>query len=256
MVEKIAMICALEDEASVNITKQLKKIGIPNWAKMYEFNEDTIFLSLNKVTENNIIVLSKHESKAQKKSLTVHYLGNFGEAKFGGEEKKLCGALPKIGTNYIRALVSEKEKLKNESNNLNEFEICFEVTHHGPYTEKNVVLIEIGSSKIEWENEFLGKIIANIVINSTLIKNNDTIGIGLGGIHYANEFTKLVIKENYSIGHICPNYNLENLNLNLLNQMITKSDAKLIILNWKGLKSFKQKILELCQKTNLPIKKI
>ncbi|HNV00887.1 MAG TPA: D-aminoacyl-tRNA deacylase [archaeon] len=256
MPQKIAIVCALEDEASVNILKELKKIGVPNWANLYEFSEDTIFLSLDKVLENQIIVLSKHESKAGKKSLTVHYLGNFGEAKFGGENKLLCGALAKIGTNYIRALNNEKEKLKNQTNNLNDFEICFEVTHHGPHTEKNVVLIEIGSSKIEWENEFLGKIIANIVLNSTLIENKDIVGIGIGGIHYATEFTKFTIRENFSIGHICPNYNLENLDLDLLNQMITKSEAKIIILNWKGLKSFKQKILDLCQKTNLPIKKI
>ena len=206
--------------------------------------------------ENNIVVLSKHESKAEKKSLTVHYIGNFGEAKFGGEEKKLCGALAKIGTNYIRALIREKEKLKNGENNLNDFEICFEVTHHGPHTEKNVVFIEIGSSIIEWKNNFLGKLIAEIVINSTLIENNDTIAIGVGGIHYANNFTKFVIRENYSIGHICPEYNLENLDFELLEQMISKSGAKLIVLDWKGLKKFKQKVMELCQKTNLPIKKI
>lgn len=256
MIEKIAIVCALEDEASVNIAKQIKKIGLPTWGNFYELNEDTIYLSLNKVVENNIIVLSKHESKAEKKSLTVHYLGNFKDAKFGGEEKKLCGALAKIGTNYIRALVNEKEKLKNEVNNLNDFEICFEVTHHGPHTEKDVVLIEIGSSKVEWENEFLGNLIAKIVINSTKAENNDILGIGIGGTHYATNFTKLVLKENYSFGHICPLYNLENLNENLISEMIKKSRAEIIILDWKGLKSYKQKVLLICEKTNLPIKKI
>ena len=66
MAEKIAIVCALEDEASVNIANHLKRIGVPSWANFYEFKEDTIFLSLNKVKENNIVVLSKHESKAEK----------------------------------------------------------------------------------------------------------------------------------------------------------------------------------------------
>jgi D-aminoacyl-tRNA deacylase len=253
---KIAIVCALEDEASVNIAKELKKIGTPIWANFYEFNEDTIFLSLNKIPETEVIVLSKHESKAEIKSLTVHYLGNFGEAKFGGEEKKLCGSLARVGTNYLRALNEMKEKLKYEKNNLNDFDICFEVTHHGPHTEKDVVLIEIGSSKVEWENEFLGNLIAKIVINSTKAENNDILGIGIGGTHYATNFTKLVLKENYSFGHICPLYNLENLNENLISQMIKKSRAEIIILDWKGLKSYKQKVLLICEKTNLPIKKI
>ncbi len=251
MIEKIAIVCSLQDEASVNISRELKKLGIPSWANFYEFTEDTIFLPLEKLTEKNIIVVSKHESKAQKKSLTVHSIGNFGKAEYGGLERKLCGTLPKIGSNYLRALNQKKSEL-----NLMEFEICYEVTHHGPFVDKNVVFIEIGSSKIEWINPLFGKLIAEIIINSTFTENKDVIGIGLGGTHYAPEFTKLVLKENYALGHICPSYNLENIDLEMLEQMLSKSNASIIILDWKGLKSFKQTILELCEKTNIPTKKI
>lgn len=248
---KIAIVCSLQDEASVNIASELKKIGIPSWANFYEFKEDTIYLPLNEVIEDNIIVLSKHESKSNKKSLTVHSIGNFSKAEFGGIDSKLCGTLPKIKTNYLREINKKKEELE-----LVDFDVCYEVTHHGPFVEKNIVFIEIGSSKKDWEDKRLGKMIAEVIITQTKKENNDLVGIGFGGTHYAPNFTKLVLKKNYSLGHICPVYKLEAINEELINQMVKKTNPDLIILDWKGLKSFKKKIIELCEKTKLPIEKI
>lgn len=248
---KVAIVCALKDEASTNIANQLKQLGIPLWATYYEFDEDTVFLPLNKVEENTIVVLSKHASAAGKKSLTVHSLGNFGKAEYGGEEGKLCRTNSKICANYLRALNKKKEESK-----LDDFEVCMEVTHHGPFVDKEVVFIELGSSIQEWGNKDLGKIIAQVVIESTNTLVEGKTFIGLGGTHYAQEFTKLVLRENYLPGHLCASYALDKIDENMLSQMIEKSKASEIVLDWKGLKQEKQRIIKLCEKTKLPIRRV
>ncbi len=249
--EKIAIVCALKDLASVNIASQIKEIGLPKWTNFYEFDVDTVYLPLEKVDEKKVIVLSLHASKAGKKSLTAHSLGNFGKAELGGEEKMLVPALSKIQTNYVRAF----SKIKKD-NLLEDFDVCFEVTHHGPFTEKEVVFVEIGSSEKEWKNEDYGKFVAETIIEKTFEENNDKIVIGVGGGHYAPDFTKLTLRQNYSFGHICPQYALKDLTEELLGQMIKKSKAEQIILDWKGLKQEKERIIELCKSSGLVYERV
>lgn len=248
--KKIAIVCSLKDTASINISSQLKEIGVPKWANYYEFDFESIFLPLDKIMEKNIIVLSKHQSKAGKISLTTHSIGNFSKAEFGGIDKKLCGTLPKINTNILRTL-NKKNYFFNKK-----FLVCFEATHHGPFTEKNVSFIELGSSKKEWNNLKYARIIAESIIDSTLKENDDKIVIGIGGGHYAPDFTKLSLRKNYSFGHICPSYQLDFLDENLLEQMISKSKAEEIILDWKGLKQNKKKVVGLCKNSGIKFERV
>ncbi|MDD3083556.1 MAG: D-aminoacyl-tRNA deacylase [Candidatus ainarchaeum sp.] len=247
---KIAIVSSLVDDASVNIACCLKEVGIPKWAKYYEFNNNSINLPLEKVEEKDIIVLSKHQSITGKPSLTTHSIGNFSKADFGGIEKKLCGSLAKINTNFLRELNNKNELLEEK------FLVCYEVTHHGPFSEKNVSFIELGSSKKEWVVKENAKIIAETVVDSTLKENNDKIVIGIGGGHYAPDFSKLALRKNYSFGHICPQYQLDYLDEDLLEQMISKTKAEQIILDWKGLKQNKEKIVSLCKKSGLEFERV
>lgn len=250
--EKIAVVCALKDEASVSIATSLKEMGLPKWANYYEFDADTVALPFEKIAEQNIIVVSKHQSAAGTVSLTSHSIGNFGSADFGGVSKKLVGSLPKIQSNYVRWFEQEAKKRGHEH-----FSVCLEVTHHGPFIEgKNVCFIELGSSIKEWTNNEYAKLVAENVVETTLKENNDKICIGIGGGHYAPDFTKLVLRKNFSFGHICPQYNLENLNEDTLEQMIRLSGAEMIIIDWKGLKGNKEKVLSLCEKSSLPFERV
>jgi D-aminoacyl-tRNA deacylase len=239
----IAIVYSTSSVASKNIANELEKIGIPNWAKMYQFDEDEIGLPLDTINEEVIIVLSKHKSAAGTKSFTVHSIGNFSNAEYGGKEKTLVNSLPKIQTNLLRGLTKE-----NDSEHL----ICFEVTHHGPFTKKSVCFIELGSSAEEWNNLTAAALIAKTIIKYTKTENNDKIVIGIGGGHYTPDFTKLAVRKNYSFGHICPNYMLKELDIDLLKQMIEKTGANEIVLDWKGLKTFKEKVVALCEESNLP----
>ena len=247
--EKIALVYSKQDEAGVNIAKQIENIGVPDWAKMYSFDEITVNLPLDRIEEKDIIVLSKHKSAAKTKSLTTHSIGNFASAEeHGGEDKKLVGSLPRVQTNFLRGLAKRN---KNE-----EYTVCFEVTHHGPYAKKNVCFIELGSTITEWNNEEEANVIARTVVEDLTKENNDQIVIGIGGGHYAPDFTKLSLRKGYSFGHFCPMYALEALDANLLAQMIEKTNAKAIVIDWKGLKSWKQKAVELCENSGLPYERV
>ena len=247
--ENIALVYSKQDEAGVNIAKQVVNIGIPDWARMYSFDDITVSLPLDNIEEKDIIVLSKHKSAAATKSLTTHSIGNFSTAeKHGGEDKKLVSSLPGIQTNFLRGLVKRN---KNE-----EYTVCFEVTHHGPFAEKNVCFIELGSTEKEWNNEEEALVIAQTVVEDTIKVNNDLIVIGIGGGHYAPDFTKLSLRQDYSFSHICPQYALEALDSDLLKQMIEKSGAEEIILDWKGLKGNKEKVVELCEESGLPFERV
>ncbi|MFA6268304.1 MAG: D-aminoacyl-tRNA deacylase [archaeon] len=251
--EKIALIYSIEDPAGMLIAEKIKEIGKPDWIEFYEITKDIVFANLTKVKESKVVFLSRHQSAVGTKSLTVHMIGNFGEAKFGGKARTLSGTLPKIGANYLRTLNE-----KNTSSGLNKqgFVVTMEVTHHGPFSNKGCVFIEIGSSPADWKNPLAAKIIAETIISETFKINSDKVVIGLGGGHYAPDFTKLLLRQKFSFGHICPKHQLENLNKELLLNMIEKSGATQIILDWKGLKENKERIMFLCEKSRMPIERV
>jgi len=251
--EKIALVYSLQDPAGQLIFEKIKGIGLPSWAVPYAFEKDIIFAPVEKVKEKKVVFLSRHKSETGTKSLTVHMIGNFSDAKFGGRSRELCGSLAWIGANYLRKLFE-----KNISSGLNKqgFVVSLEATHHGPFTNKLCVFIELGSSPAEWKNELGARVIAETVIESTLKRFPDKIVIGLGGGHYAPDFSKLTLRKNFAFGHICPKHHLIDLNKELLRQMIAKSRASKIILDWKGLKEHKEKVIDLCKKSGLPFERV
>jgi D-aminoacyl-tRNA deacylase len=140
---------------------------------------------------------------------------------------------------------SALNKLK-ELNDI-DFEISMEATHHGPYLEKPTMFIEIGSTVNEWKNEEAGRIVARVIM-STIEDGweHDSVAI-IGGTHYNHEANKLMFDTEYAPAHICPKHLLGHLNDQLINQMLEKSNTDLIVLDWKGLGQFKDKIAQLCK---------
>jgi D-aminoacyl-tRNA deacylase len=251
--KKIAFVYSLADPAGCLIKKKIEEIGKPDWMELYSFEEDIVFVDVSGVKEDSVVFLSRHQSESGTKSLTVHMIGNFSDAKFGGKSRELCGTLPKIGANYLRCLDE-----KNISSGLSKhgFVVTLEVTHHGPFTNKNCLFIEIGSSPVDWNNALAAKIIAEAIIESTFKENNDLVVIGFGGNHYAPDFTKLCLRKNYSFGHICPKHYLHELDLPLVQAMAKKSNANGIVLDWKGLKENKEKVVKLCEMLGLKVERV
>jgi len=251
--EKIALVYSIQDDAGKLIAEKIKELGVPDWAELYEVSEDIIYSNLKKVKEEKIVFLSRHQSEAGTKSLTVHMLGNFSEAKYGGKSRDFCHTLARIGANYLRGLDRRAKEFELDKKG---FSVCYEVTHHGPHTNKECLFIEIGSSPADWKNPTAAEAVARTVIEDTLKENKDTIVIGLGGGHYAPDFTKLALRQAYAFGHICPKHYLSELSLDMVGAMIRKSKASEIILDWKGLKENKEKVVKLCETMKLPTQRV
>ena len=92
---------------------------------------------------HNIVFLSRHKAASGRPSLTVHPIGNWGSAEYGGKEAEISGAAPEWMTGLL---------LKIKENRIPGYDVCFEATHHGPLLEKPTMFLEIGSSESEWEN--------------------------------------------------------------------------------------------------------
>ncbi len=203
------------DDAGKNISKFLN--NLPKNVILFFSEKECIHMENveEKISGDYFIFPTTHKSESGTKSLTVHNIGNFNKAEYGGREKLLVPA-------YANLTKTLFEKLNEHGSHLN-YEITLEVTHHGPFSKKPITFIEIGSSKEEWNDPKAGEAIAKAIketLSGEIIKNR--VGIGIGGPHYAPNFNKL-LKTNMAVAHICPTYHLKNLNQEMLKQMIEKT---------------------------------
>ncbi len=93
---------------------------------------------------DNIVFLSRHKAASGRPSLTVHPIGNWGNADYGGKEAEVSGATPGWMTGLL---------LKIRENRIDGYDVCFEATHHGPFLQTPTMFLEIGSSESEWEKK-------------------------------------------------------------------------------------------------------
>lgn len=267
---KTVIITSTKDSASINIKESL--LAIYSFSRTSEkFNEEDIYRyndiylctinkdliyseNIDKEIEQKIrlpeeggfsvfIFASKHRSAENQPALTVHPIGNWGNAKYGGNIRTLCFTNAIILKNLFLGL-----------NNSQGYNVTLEATHHGPYIEKPALFIEIGATEKEWADRNAGRIVANAVMNSLVSENKSgKTAFAIGGLHYPSTFNKILLRTDYLIGHICPKYNLENLDEELILQAMEKTTPKseLVILDWKGLGQRKQKIISLLEKGDI-----
>jgi D-aminoacyl-tRNA deacylase len=216
------IIISKKDTVGLNASKLLKLRYI-EFEKILDFNEES---NLN-------LFISKHESVSKMKCFSCHSTGNFSKAKFGGKDNTLSISNSLIQT---ACLLKLKELLKPLK--LTKLAVL-EATHHGPSINSPCLFLEIGSTQKEYNNLIFIKILVKtakyIKKNYSKIMKKDCISaIGLGGGHYSYEFTKL-LSEKLCIGHICPQYNLKNLNFEMFKQMINKTIPlpNLVLINKK-----------------------
>ena len=91
--QKYLIVASKKDKAGINITTNLSQFKDSNNFNFYLVDEDIIFtdnLDLEKINKYDFIIFaSKHSSEKGKKALTVHSVGNFRWAEFGGKIRKL-----------------------------------------------------------------------------------------------------------------------------------------------------------------------
>lgn len=188
-----------------------------------------------KIIPSVIIFASRHTSRSQKKTLSVHPLGNYGEALYGGKHYTLVPSAPILMTRALRKLYEKKKSHKLD------YDVCYEVTHHGPYLSTPAFFIEIGSSALEWNNTIVAQVIAEVLLEIPRCRmKKDEIAIGIGGGHYAPRFTDIALKKRLAFGHMVPSYHQDSLNDSMIDQLISSTpNIKTIYFHGKATNTIK-----------------
>lgn len=215
------LVCSVVDQASVAIRDALLSMAAWFEAGMFEdspvwrrdentivtieqlhLGADDVDKSIEQTTGmrfDEVLFLSRHKAASGIHTLTIHPLGNYGKAEFGGRDETLIPSCPHFMTSLLRRLRIEAVGLP--------FEVSFEVTHHGPFLEKPTTFIEIGSDESMWGNRDAARAIASSILNVDEIRC--PVAIGIGGGHYAPRFSEVVATKKVSFGHMIPNYFIE-----------------------------------------------
>jgi len=242
------IVTSSEDPASMNIRARL--LETPGWVERGSFEnhpvlvkDDFRMVQVDRIhlDEDHIdvraaaalgeevqvvIFASRHRAESRIPTLTVHPIGNFAAADFGGKPGTLCKSSPQLMTSALRNLASNAKGLG--------FNVSFETTHHGPIVSAPAFYIEIGSYEELWGREDAAEAIAKAIMD---VKDGGFPAIVcIGGGHYAPRYTEVALARKVAIGHMAANYALEALNAEMIGQMSGKSDsAKKVYFHKKGM---------------------
>ena len=150
-----------------------------------------------------VLFASRHRAESGKPALTVHPIGNWGDADYGGLPRRVTPAAPVEMGRILRRLQAEAAGLKHD--------VTFEATHHGPYLTTPSAFVEIGTDEAAWRNPDLGRRVARALLAAAQPSPFDDapVLLMLGGSHYAPRATDLVRKGKANVGHILPGYALD-----------------------------------------------
>jgi len=200
-----------------------------------------------------IVVASTHKSEQEVSSLTCHSPGNWGPADMGGKPKQLSIA-PAL---FLRACLLELADQKDEKNL--DYEVSLEVTHHGPSYSLPIMFAEVGSSEKQWKDMEACEAVADTIFK-ILTSPLETVPttVFIGGGHYAPTPTRRVLSGRIAIGHMCPKYQIEHLDSEMLLQAIDKTTPRpaFVTIEWKSFVSAeRERLIELLKENNISWKK-
>jgi len=275
-VNHTAVVVSAKDPAGMAIKQQLLKNygfeevknisfeGSPVFTLPIEGNEARLYTTVSelhncegidaRIPAELFVFASKHSSQAAVPSLTTHSIGNWGKAEFGGRDGIICRSPASLLKLFLQNLDAVAKSGSYTG------QVVQEVTHHGPYLETPTAFIEVGSSEKEWSNLDYASMVADSLIGGlgdlALLEENGEKHIpviGLGGPHYASKFKDIMLDSQYAVGHICPKHSLGSLTPEMLRQALDACvpQAKAVVLDWKGLGEWKQKVVELLKSSDL-----
>ena len=253
-----AIIVSSRDPAGMNIGEQLAHLQ--HFPTTISDKKVNIFVKDEAITELDdidkeidadvFVFASKHVSKNGVNSLTVHSIGNWGKAMFGGRDRTLVKVPANLLKNCFRLLVKKTTQAKLD------YYVMQEATHHGPYLDKPTMFIEIGSSEERWKDTAAGKVVAATIleaIEKDQGSNEIKVVVGIGGMHHSPNFGKVMLVDDVAVSYVCPKYMLESLDADILKQAIEKSlpKASNVVLDWKGLGQEKGRIIKMLEDLGL-----
>ena len=242
---KKLLLCSEEDIASVNIRdmltrsvrweddgnflyyNEMRMMSIPDIHIRAE-NVDDIAKQKGSDAEE-MIFLSRHKAASAIPTLTVHPIGNYHDAEYGGRSETLVKASPATMTGLLRSLIKMDTA---------HYKVSFEVTHHGPFVSIPATFIEIGSDETQWGNKEAAKMLAAAILDHD--ENEFIKAIGAGGGHYAPRFTEVASTHKINFGHMVPEYAFKDSDDDDLIRMMTDAasatDTKLVYVHKKSMK--------------------
>ncbi len=176
------------------------------------------------------IVLSRHASTSGKPTLSLHYPGNPGpQAQLGGRPRELAYTWPRLLSLLAKTYHEEAARLGL----LERYSFSLEATHHGPTSlRRPIIFIEIGSTENEWRDERAQEAMA-AAVRRTLqllaergeeaLPTGCRIAVGVGGTHYPEKHTRLLLERKFCYSHIFAKYVLSDLDEDVLAQAVDKS---------------------------------
>jgi len=250
---KFTIVASRKDLAGMNIVSELEKLG---YGGEIELVDCEIIYAENiddKIEADFIIFASKHQSGKKVKTLTVHAPGNWKQADFGGQDKVVCNTRAVVLKRFFQELNKQAECLKDE------YLVCLEATHHGPFVKKPCLFIEVGSSKEEWGDLRACKVVAQTIfgcVNDFKESKRYQVGVGVGGPHYCPNFNQIQLSDKFAISHIIADYALP-IDKKMIEEAIEKTKEKVeyFIIDWKGLGNAeaRQSAMEVLEEFNLEI---
>jgi len=242
------IVTSSEDSASMNIRERLQEMR--DWREEGTFSghpvlatDDHLMVRVDRIhlEEDHIdgrvaeelgtrpsttVFASRHRSESRIPTLTVHPMGNFSTADYGGVERTLSPSSPQLMTEALRRLASNADGL--------DFKVSFETTHHGPLTDGPAFYIEIGSYGEMWTRRDAAEAIAKTILETE--GTEYPVAICAGGGHYAPRFTDIALTKRVAIGHMAANYALDSLDDAAILRMSERSDnAKMVYFHRKSM---------------------
>ena len=190
-----------------------------------DFIDERVAQALGKPVEVAVFA-SRHRAESRIPTLTVHPIGNYSSADFGGKPGVLCRASPHLMTSALRNLATHAKGMG--------FNVSLETTHHGPVVSSPAFYIEIGSHEELWGREDAAEAIAESILEMRDVGHS--IVVCVGGGHYAPRFTEMALSKKVSIGHMAANYALAALTEEMIRQMAEKSEhSRKVYFHRKGM---------------------
>ena len=189
---------------------------------------------------SSVVFLSRHKAASGIPTLTMHPIGNFGKADFGGRDNLLVPASPNLMTQLLRETSARCKGLQ--------YQVSFEVTHHGPWLDTPCIFLEVGSNASQWGDKVAAEGLVEALLRAMVDVPSYPQVVGVGGGHYAPQFTETSLSKEVSFGHMVPNYALagqdEEGRLKRVRMATDASDTNVVYIHRKSMKRSEASSLE------------
>jgi len=186
-----------------------------------------------------VIFPCRHEAKAALPWFGGHFTGTLEEG-----HSQLSAAAPA----GLRSFLQNIAALAPSG-----YIVSAEATHHGPVDMKTPCFFaEIGSTREQWSDKGTGAAVARAIM--ALQPEELPVFLGFGGGHYVQRQTDLIFGTAVAFGHLFSNYQVAELNRDVVDDARRKSGATYAYLDRKSLRSeYRKKIVEILEELDLPM---